>query len=107
MALLDFFMGIQDPIVGSYLVTKATAVSTSSSVAPCNMVGELSAPGIPPQTIEHYSALTSIAKWPRPGDVLPVLFDRKNPEFMRITWKEVPQRPAQPPAAAPPATPPR
>lgn len=103
MGLLDFFMGIQDPIVGTYRVTRATAASTSSSVGPCTMVGELSAPGSAPTTVEHYSAFTSITKWPRPGDVLPVLFDRKNPEFMRITWKEVPERPLEPPAA--PSTP--
>ena len=93
MALLDFFMGIQDPVVGSYRVTSATKPSATSSVAKCDLVGELTAPGFAPRVLEHFSPLTSIDKWPRPGDILPVLFDRDNPEFMRITWKEVPARP--------------
>lgn len=92
MALLDFFLGIQDPIVGSYRIISATEVSSTSSVARCDMVGELTAPGTNPRTVEHFSPFTSIEKWPRPGDILPVLFDRSNPDFMRITWKEVPAR---------------
>jgi hypothetical protein len=92
MGLLDFFMGIQTPVVGTYRITSATRVSTTSSVANCDMVGELTGPGTPPRVIEHNSPFTSIYKWPRPGDVLPVLFDSANPEFMRITWKEVPAR---------------
>ena len=92
MALFDFFIGIQDPVTGTYRVTKASAAPTTSSVAPCDMVGEIEAPGLEPRTVEHYSAFTAIAKWPRPGDVLPVLFDRANPEFMKINWKAVPER---------------
>ncbi|MEJ1229401.1 MAG: hypothetical protein WDM88_00340 [Galbitalea sp.] len=48
MGILDFFMGIQDPVVGSYRITSCTRIATSSSVANCDMVGELSAPGIAP-----------------------------------------------------------
>lgn len=92
MGILDFFMGIQDPVVGTYRITSASRVSSTSSVANCDMVGEVSGPGIAPRMIEHTSPFTPIEKWPRPGDVLPVLFDRENPEFMRITWKEVPAR---------------
>lgn len=92
MALLDFFLGIQDPVVGTYRITRASAVSATSSVAPCDMVGELSAPGRAPRMIEHYSPLTPREKWPRVGDILPVVFDKANSEFMRISWKEVPAR---------------
>ena len=92
MALLDFFLGIQDPVVGSYRITRVSAVSTTSSVGRCDMVGELTAPGMSPRTLDHHSPLTSIDKWPRVGDVLPVLFDRTNPEFMRVDWKQVPER---------------
>jgi hypothetical protein len=92
MALLDFFMGIQDPVDGTYLVTRASKPPTSSSVGNCDMLGELSGPGLAPTVIEHTSALAALAKWPRPGDILPVVFDRDNPEFMRITWKQVAAR---------------
>jgi hypothetical protein len=92
MGLLDFFMGIQDPVVGHYRITSASKPSTASSVANCDMVGEVSAPGIEPRTIEHNSPFTSLTKWPRPGDVLPVLFDRTNPDFLKIQWKQVPDR---------------
>jgi hypothetical protein len=92
MALLDFFMGIQDPVAAEYRITKATAPSTTSSVANCDMVGEVTAPGLAPRVVEHNSPFTSLQKWPRVGDVLPVLVDRANPVFMRIQWKQVPER---------------
>jgi hypothetical protein len=93
MALLDFFLGIQDGVVGTYRVTKASKAPTSSSVAPCDMVGELSGPGLTALPLDHYSPLTPLDKWPRVGDILPVLFDRTNPEFFRISWKEIAARP--------------
>jgi len=92
VALLDFFMGIQDPVDALYRITKVSAASTTSSVASCDMVGEVSAPGIASRTIEHNSPFTSLDKWPRVGDVLPVLIDRQNPVFMRIQWKQIPER---------------
>jgi len=94
MAILDFFLGIQDPVVGSFRVTRATPPPTSSSVARCDIVGELSGPGLTPRMLDHHAPLTSLEKWPRVGDILPVVFDRDNPVFMRITWKEVPARAA-------------
>ncbi len=98
MALFDFFLGIQDGVVGSYRITRATKAPTTSSVAECNMVGELSAPGFETRSVEHYAPFAALEKWPRPGDILPVLFDRKTPEFMKINWKEIPARPYSPPA---------
>jgi hypothetical protein len=92
MALLDFFMGIQDPVMAEYRITKVSAPSKTSSVASCDMVGELTAPGIPTQMIEHNSPFTALEKWPRVGDVLPVLVDRDNPVFLRIQWKQVPEQ---------------
>ena len=92
MALLDFFMGIQDPIEGEYRITSVSKASGSSSVASCDMVGEVTGPGIRPVVIEHNSPFTALNKWPRIGDVLPVLFDRTNPEFLKIMWKQVPER---------------
>jgi hypothetical protein len=92
MGILDFFMGIQDPVVGKYRITRSSKPPTNSSVGGCDMVGEVTAPGVAPLVIEHNSPFTSIDKWPRPGDVLPVLFDRANPDFLRIQWKEVPER---------------
>ena len=92
MALLDFFMGIQDPVEGEYRITSASKPTGSSSVASCDMVGEISGPGVSPRVLEHNSPFTSLAKWPRPGDVLPVVFDRTNPEFLKIVWKQVKSR---------------
>jgi hypothetical protein len=92
MALLDFFMGIQDPVEGEYLVTSVSKSSGSSSVGSCDMVGEVSAAGFTARSVEHNSPFTSLTKWPRPGDVLPVLFDRTNPEFLKVQWKQVPDR---------------
>jgi hypothetical protein len=91
MALLDFFMGIQDPVEGEYRITSVSKAS-GSSVASCDMVGEVSGPGIRPRVIEHNSPFTALGKWPRVGDVLPVLFDRTNPDFLKILWKQVESR---------------
>jgi hypothetical protein len=92
MGILDFFMGIQDPVEGEYRITSASKPPTSSSVGSCDMVGEVSGAGIRPRVHEHTSPFTSIEKWPRPGDVLPVLFDRDNPDFLKVLWKRVPER---------------
>jgi hypothetical protein len=92
MGILDFFMGIQDPVAGRYRITKASTPPTNSSVGTCDMVGELTGPGIAPRTIEHTSPFTSIDKWPRPGDELPVLFDLTNPDFLKVEWKQIAAR---------------
>jgi hypothetical protein len=92
MGILDFFMGIQEPVEGVYRITSASKPPTNSSVASCDMVGEVSAPGIPPRAFEHNSPFTPLDKWPRPGDLLPVLFDRTNPGFLKIEWKKIASR---------------
>jgi hypothetical protein len=93
MGILDFFMGIQEPVEGQYRITSASTPPTGSSVGNCDMVGELSGPGIQPRTLKHSSPFASVSQWPRPGDVLPALFDRENPDFLKIQWKQVPERP--------------
>jgi hypothetical protein len=92
MGILDFFMGIQEPVDGEYRITSASKPPTSSSVASCDMVGQVSGPGVPPRIHEHTSPFTPLGKWPRPGDVLPVLFDRDNPDFLKIQWKQIASR---------------
>jgi hypothetical protein len=92
MGILDFFMGIQEPVEGKYVITSASKPPTNSSVASCDMVGQVSGPGIPARIHEHTSPFTSLDKWPRPGDVLPVVFDRDNPDFLKIQWKQIPAR---------------
>ncbi len=94
MGILDFFLGIQDPVAAQYRVTKATPIPATTSVGLCDMVGELTVPGKPPRVVEHTAPLTARAKWPRVGDILPVLADNDNPEFMKIEWKQVPDREA-------------
>ena len=92
MGILDFFMGIQDPIPAQYRVTKATATPTNSSFGICDMVGELIVPGAKPRIVEHTSPRMTLEKWPRVGDVFPVIADRDNPEFLKIEWNKVPAR---------------
>jgi hypothetical protein len=43
-----------------------------------------------PVAVEHNSTLTPTAKWPTPGQTLPVTVDRDNPEKLRIRWDEMP-----------------
>lgn len=85
-------MGIQDPVEGEFRIRTASKPPTSSSVASCDMVGEVSGPGISPRVQGHTAPFAPLEKWPRPGDVLPVIFDRDNPEFLKIEWKKVPER---------------
>jgi hypothetical protein len=92
VGILDFFMGIQDPVDGEYRITSASKPPTNSSVGSCDMAGEVSGSGVLPRRHEHTSPFTPLEKWPRPGDVLPVVFDRANPEFLKIQWKQIDPR---------------
>jgi hypothetical protein len=89
MGLLDFFMGIQEPVVAVFFVTKCTPLPENSAYGSCDMVGEVTGPGIAGVVVEHNSPFTSRDKWPKPGDTLPVLADRGNPTFLKIQWKDV------------------
>jgi hypothetical protein len=93
MGILDFFMGIQDPIEASYRITRASKPPANSSVGLCDMVGDLTAAGVFATGVEHTWPFVSVTKWPRVGDILPVLVDRDDPEFfLRVQWKQVPER---------------
>jgi hypothetical protein len=92
MGILDFFMGIQDPIEGRYRITKVSKPPTNSSVGSCDMVGDVAASGVSVTGVEHTAPFASVSKWPRVGDILPVRVDRDNPaDFMRVQWKDVPE----------------
>jgi hypothetical protein len=47
------------------------------------------APGLPAYATEYKEMIVSIAKWPGPGEVLPVLVNPKDPHDLDVLWDEV------------------
>jgi hypothetical protein len=93
MGILDFFMGIQDPVEAEFRLTKCTVPKLKQRFSSCYMFGEITAPGLEPRMMEHTSPLTPRAKWPKPGQILPVTVDRDDPYFLRVKWDEVLENP--------------
>jgi hypothetical protein len=92
MGILDFFMGIEDPLSGAYRLTSCSVLKTRTPYSSCIMTGEVSGAGIPSRTVRHESPLAPRDRWPVPGQVLPVTVDRNDPEQLRVLWDQVPLR---------------
>jgi hypothetical protein len=84
------FNRIKNPVDAEYRLTSCSIGSTNAVYSNCHMTGVVTGPGLAPVAVEHNSTLTPTAKWPTPGQTLPVTVDRDNPEKMRIRWDEMP-----------------
>jgi hypothetical protein len=89
MGLLDFFMGIQEPVDAEYRLTSCTPLPKSGTHGSCDMVGEVTGSGLVPSVVDHNAPFVALEKWPKVGDVLPVLVDRDNPTFLKVKWKDI------------------
>lgn len=90
MGLFDRLRGIKDPLDGTFRLVACSTSSGGAVVENCTMDGVVVAPGVPPTPVHHVSLLTPTAKWPQPGQTLPVTLDRRDPSRLRIRWDDVP-----------------
>jgi hypothetical protein len=97
VGILDFFMGIQNPVDAEYTVTACTRRRSAAPFSSCSMRGIIHVAGMPPREMQHDSPLTPRDKWPVPGQVLPVIVDRDDPYFLRVKWEKIAA--VQPPTA--------
>lgn len=77
-----------DPVPGTLLVTAATLPSQRALYANGRITGVISAEGVEAFAVQQ-SGLMKTANWPRPGQQLPVIVDRANPQNFAIQWDQV------------------
>jgi hypothetical protein len=70
-------------------VVACTAHSGNATHQTCRMHLVVEVDGIAPYSLEHRQ-MTPARKWPNPGDVLPVVVDRKKHEKLAIEFDQVP-----------------
>ena len=81
---------ISDPVEGTYRLVACSSSSGGAMFENCSMDGVVSAPGIAPTAVHHVSLLTPTAKWPQPGQELPVMIERTAPDRLKIRWDRIP-----------------
>jgi hypothetical protein len=90
VGLFDRMRGIADPVDGTFQLVACSVNSGGAVYENCTMDGVVSGPGVTPTSV-HYTTLTApTAKWPQPGQTLPVTFDRTRPDRLKIRWDEIP-----------------
>lgn len=92
--------GIGEPVDGQYLLTRCSMNSGGAVYENCSMEGVLSGPGLAPTAVRHSTLTAPTAKWPQPGDTLPVTFDRQHPDRLKIRWDRMPSNRERAHAAA-------
>lgn len=100
VGLLDRLRGIGEPVDGQYVLTSCSMNSGGAVYENCSMEGVLSGPGLTPTAVRHSTLTAPTAKWPQPGDTLPVTFDRKHPDRLKIRWDRMPSNRERAHAAA-------
>jgi hypothetical protein len=91
VGLLDSLLGsmrMDDPVRGTAQVVSTSGNDGEAVWQNTRMHLVVQADGLPPTAVEHY-AIAPTAKWPMPGQVLPVTVDRANPQRLKIIWEGV------------------
>ncbi|MDQ7904030.1 SHOCT domain-containing protein [Phytohabitans sp. ZYX-F-186] len=89
MGLFDRFKRISDPVEGSARVVSATGAPDGQGSAACGMHLVVTVPGVPAFVVQG-TYLVKMAKWPWPGQVLPIVASRSEPARFKIRWDLVP-----------------
>jgi hypothetical protein len=77
-----------DPVPGTLLVTAAAMPDRGSVYHMTRITGILSAEGIAPRAVQ-FGGLVKTSLWPSPGQQLPVVVDRANPNTFAIEWDKM------------------
>lgn len=81
--------GLTDPVPGVLKVVGITMPSADAMYTNYRLHGIVTAPGIPATSVEQ-QGMGRVSRWPSPGDELPVLVDRADPNRFKIQWKQIP-----------------
>jgi hypothetical protein len=76
------------PVSGTLLVTGISMPTENAIYHSARLTGVVSAEGVAATAVTH-SGLFRTSKWPRPGQSLPVIVDRANPNLFAIEWDKV------------------
>ncbi|WP_243062124.1 hypothetical protein [Humibacter sp. RRB41] len=87
---MGLFNRIKDPVDGQFNLVSCSIASGGAVYENCSMDGVVSGPGVTPTSVHHSSLATPVAKWPQPGQTLPVTFDREHPDRLKIRWDQMP-----------------
>lgn len=74
----------RDPVMGTL---RLTAKDRRGSRV--KYVGVVSAPGLPPTPVAHWTAEPA-SRWVMDGMDLPIVVDRASPTKLKVLWKQVP-----------------
>jgi hypothetical protein len=80
---------MRDPVTGTLRVASCSGSPSSAASSRCELTGEVTVPGIPPAPVVHCCQAPA-RKWPQPGQDLPVMVDRADPQRLVVLWDEVP-----------------
>ena len=75
-------------VQGMLHVVSCTALDPRELRAPCHMNYVVQAPGVPAFAGEQVFEVWT-KQWPNPGDDLPVIFDPRKPEKLKIQWDQL------------------
>jgi hypothetical protein len=79
-----------DPADGTLEITGTSGTpDQSATYQNFRFTGVVEAPGMQPTAVEVGGMAAPTAKWPQPGQRLPVTVDRANPDSVSIRWDEV------------------
>jgi hypothetical protein len=79
---------MKDPIDGTLAVTAISAPSNEAVWSMAEITGIVSGPGLEPRAVQRHG-LVRTALWPTPGQALPILVDRANPDVYFVIWARV------------------
>ncbi|HEX5598808.1 MAG TPA: VOC family protein [Micromonosporaceae bacterium] len=77
-------------VTGVAHVHSASEIPASSKFGRCEMQIVIDAPGLPPRSIKVRDPRVPVAKWPRPGTMLPIMVALDDQRHVRILWDDVP-----------------
>lgn len=86
---MRLFRRIKDPVEGSAQVVSATQYTGGGMWKNAEMTIVVQALGIEPFTLRH-KCMAPADRWPHPGAVLPVVFDRRHTDRLDVQWDDVP-----------------
>lgn len=87
-----FRRGMKDPVRGTATVVSSSQAASNTLYAPLHMNLVVQAEGMAPTSVEFRQRAARTKRFPFPGQVIPVEFDRSDPTRVEVLWDEVPTR---------------